>query len=128
MLEQNRIGFIGFTLDSAAVLRSLDVVVHASTKREPFGRSVVEAMACGCAVIASNAGGVEEISQIAGRDSMLMFEPGNCQQLTDRISLVATDSSARAKLQAAGITAARLFDRNQLLDNLLEFYSLECAK
>ena len=44
-----------------AALRALDVVVHASTRPEPFGRVIVEAMACGRAVVAVPAGGAAEL-------------------------------------------------------------------
>ncbi|HEU0080326.1 MAG TPA: glycosyltransferase, partial [Longimicrobiaceae bacterium] len=54
---EDRVGFTGYVEDSAAAMRALDVVVHASTEPEPFGLVIVEAMACGRAVIASEAGG-----------------------------------------------------------------------
>ena len=47
--------FTGFVKDSAAAIRALDVVVHASTDPEPFGLVVAEAMACGKPVVASRA-------------------------------------------------------------------------
>ena len=49
-----RVGFAGYQPDPAAAIRGLDVVVHASTRPEPFGRVIVEGMACGKAVIAVN--------------------------------------------------------------------------
>ena len=47
--------------DPAAALRALDVVVHASTRPEPFGRVIVEGMACGRAVVAVRDGGAAEL-------------------------------------------------------------------
>ena len=55
-----RVGFTGF-LPPAPVMRALDVVVHATTRPEPFGLAIAEAMACGRAVIMSAAGGAAEI-------------------------------------------------------------------
>ncbi len=40
---------------------ALDVVVHASTRPEPFGRVIVEGMACGRAVVAVRDGGSAEL-------------------------------------------------------------------
>ena len=40
---------------AAGVPCGTDIVVHASTKPEPFGRTIVEAMACGRAAIVANA-------------------------------------------------------------------------
>lgn len=53
--------FLGFRSDIPAVLRDLDIFVHASTTPEPFGQVVIEAMAEGVPVIASDGGGVREI-------------------------------------------------------------------
>jgi glycosyltransferase involved in cell wall biosynthesis len=57
----DRVGFIPFQSDTASVYCALDVVAHASTKPEPFGRTIAEAMACGRAVIAMEAGGTAEL-------------------------------------------------------------------
>ena len=38
----DKVGFTGFVRDTAAVLRALDIVVHASVAPEPFGRVIVE--------------------------------------------------------------------------------------
>jgi glycosyltransferase involved in cell wall biosynthesis len=53
--------FIDFQSDIVSSYNLLDIVVHASTKPEPFGRTIVEAMACEKAVIVSNAGGAAEL-------------------------------------------------------------------
>jgi glycosyltransferase involved in cell wall biosynthesis len=55
------VGFVPFQQDPADVYRSLDVVVHASTQPEPFGRTIVEAMACAKPVVVSQAGGAPEL-------------------------------------------------------------------
>ncbi len=58
---EGRVIFAGFRRDIPAVMNSLDVVVHASVRPEPFGRVIMEAMACGRPVIAMDAGGVREV-------------------------------------------------------------------
>jgi glycosyltransferase involved in cell wall biosynthesis len=55
--------FRGFREDVAAEIAQLDVCVHASTRPEPFGQVIIEAMAAGVPVVATNAGGVPEIVQ-----------------------------------------------------------------
>jgi glycosyltransferase involved in cell wall biosynthesis len=57
----NCCGLVPFRRDLPPVYRSLDVVVHASTRPEPFGRTIAEAMACGRAVVVSAAGGAAEL-------------------------------------------------------------------
>lgn len=53
--------FIDFQSDIVASYNMLDIIVHASTQPEPFGRTIVEAMACEKAVIVANAGGAAEL-------------------------------------------------------------------
>ncbi|WP_071191173.1 glycosyltransferase family 4 protein [Trichormus sp. NMC-1] len=57
----NKVDFLGFQENIAAIYRDLDIVVHASTQPEPFGLAIVEAMACGKPVIVSQAGGAAEL-------------------------------------------------------------------
>src|SRR5262249_20746176 len=57
----DRVGFTGFVGDTAPALRALDIVVHASTRPEPFGLVIAEAMACGRPIIVSDAGGAREV-------------------------------------------------------------------
>lgn len=57
---EGRVEFLGFRNDVPRLLRELDVVVCPSHE-EPFGRSVIEAMACAKPVVATNVGGIPEI-------------------------------------------------------------------
>ena len=77
---QDRVGFVPFQAATPPVYRALDVVVHASTRPEPFGLSIVEAMACGRAVIVAAGGGAAELFT-DGIDA-LGHEPGNVDLLT----------------------------------------------
>ena len=54
---------------------------------ENYPSSIIESFACGTPVIGSNIGGIPDIIQ-DGR-SGLLFEPGNPQQLADRIQFLA---------------------------------------
>lgn len=51
----------GFRMDVPVVMSALDVLVLASTSPEPFGRVLIEAMAAGKPVIATDAGAAREI-------------------------------------------------------------------
>ena len=99
-----RVAFTGFVARTAPVLRALDVVVHASTKPEPFGLAIAEAMACGCAVVVSNAGGAAEIVN-AGCDA-LTHPPGDAAALAAVLARLAQDPPLRARLGAAARAAA----------------------
>ena len=116
-----RIGFTGFISDVAAAMRSLDIVVHASSEPEPFGRVIVEGMACGRAVVASRAGGACEIIN-EGVDA-LGHTPGNAAEMAACLRQLINNKDLRAALGRAGrATAEQRFDRRRLAQELLPFY------
>ena len=115
------VGFTGFVDDVAAAIRSLDIVVHASTEPEPFGLAIIEAMSCGRPVIASAAGGAAEIAQIAG--GVLMHPPGDSAALARCIERLVCDPSERASLGAAGrASAEKSFRRSRLADQIVPIF------
>jgi glycosyltransferase involved in cell wall biosynthesis len=114
-----RVGFTGQVDDVSAVLRALDVAVHASTEPEPFGLVIAEAMACGRPVVVSRAGGAAEIAQAGA----VFHEPGNSVELAERVSELAGDAARRAALGREGREAAlRLFSRARLQQTLIPIY------
>ncbi|PYS48321.1 MAG: glycosyl transferase family 1 [Acidobacteria bacterium] len=116
-----RVGFTGFVRRSAEAMRSLDVVVHASTKPEPFGLVIIEAMACRRALIASRGGGANEI--IRDGVNALAHTPGHAEDLAGLIVRLAHDPKLREKLGEAGRqTAERHFDRARLGLELAPIY------
>ena len=117
----HRVGFTGFLDQPADAVRALDIVVHASTQPEPFGLVIAEAMACGRAVIVSEAGGAMEL--IETDINALGHPPGDAARLAERIALLATDRSLRARLGAAGrATAEQRFNRARLATELIPIY------
>jgi glycosyltransferase involved in cell wall biosynthesis len=117
----DRVGFVGFAEHPDAVLRALDIVVHASTAPEPFGLVIAEAMACGRAVVVSDAGGAREVIT-AGVDA-LVHTPGDGEGLAARIATLAVDAELRARIGRAGrATAERRFDQTRLAGDLLSVY------
>jgi glycosyltransferase involved in cell wall biosynthesis len=118
---ESRVGFTGFVPDTAAAMRALDIVVHASTDPEPFGLVIAEAMACGKPVIVSRAGGAAELTQ-PGVTS-LAFEPGDAAALANRIEQLAGDAALRARLGQAGRAAAeQAFNRRRLVQQVAPIY------
>ncbi|WP_020679337.1 glycosyltransferase family 4 protein [Marinobacterium rhizophilum] len=55
-----RVTFVGHRSDIQSFYRLADLTCHLSNKAEPFGRTVPEALACGCPVIAYDRGGASE--------------------------------------------------------------------
>jgi glycosyltransferase involved in cell wall biosynthesis len=58
---QTSVEFTGFCSDIPQIISTLSLVVHASTTPEPFGQVIIEGMAAGKPVVATNGGGVPEI-------------------------------------------------------------------
>ncbi len=77
--------FLPSTSEVTAALSSIDIFVHPSLT-EGLPNAVMEAMACGCAVVASRVGGCPELIE-HGIDGLL-FRPG---QLGELIAALRTD-------------------------------------
>jgi glycosyltransferase involved in cell wall biosynthesis len=117
----DRVGFIGFRQDPASAFQALDVVVHASTRPEPFGLTIVEGMACGRAVIVAAAGGAVELFR-QDHDA-LGFPPGDASALAAAIRSLILDPEQRRRLGAqARETAVLRFNTEQLGPKIVEAY------
>ena len=90
-------GFISDDELRALLLRAGCAVIP--SLYEPFGIVALEAMAAGAPVVAARTGGLAEI--IGGTNAGLMFEPGNVEQLADRIADVLTHPEASVAMRVA---------------------------
>ena len=117
----DHVGFTGFLHDTGPALRALDVVVHASTRPEPFGLVVAEAMACGRAVVVSAAGGAAEL--VTHGEDALTYAPGDVSALTSNLERL-LDPVLRLRLgREARARAEHRFSRTRLADELRVAYA-----
>ncbi len=86
------------------VYRALDVFLMAS-KAEPFGMVTVEAMASGCAVIGTRAGGTVDL--LGGGEFGVLCEPEDAGSLGAAMREMAGSVDLRSGLAARGVTEAR---------------------
>ncbi|QRN95958.1 glycosyltransferase family 4 protein [Archangium violaceum] len=93
---EGHVGLIPFQAEPSAIYRALDGVVHASTRPEPFGMTIVEAMSCARAVVVSSAGGAAELVR-PGHDA-LAFSPGDVEGLTEAMARLVREPELRARL------------------------------
>lgn len=94
------IHWLGWRDDALAVIAGLDVLVHTSVDPEPFGRVVLEGMALGTPVIATDAGGPSRI--ITHEADGLLVRPGDTGALVRAIERLSGDERLRRRLAKAG--------------------------
>ena len=101
-------------------LRAADVYVHPS-RADTFPISVLEALACGTAVVASRVGGIPE--QVRDETGVLV-EPGDPGALAAAIDSLLGDPIWRERMAAAGAEdARRRFSLERQIDAYVELYS-----
>ncbi|MBD2434056.1 MULTISPECIES: glycosyltransferase family 4 protein [Fischerella] len=82
----NYVSFLGHITNTTNLYQVSDVTVLPSLWSEPFGRVIVESMACGTPVVASCIGGIPEI--LTGEFQKGLFEPGNERDLSDTLNQI----------------------------------------
>jgi glycosyltransferase involved in cell wall biosynthesis len=116
-----RVGFIPFQDDPVEIYRCADVVVHASTRPEPFGLTIVEAMACARAVIVSLAGGAVEL--VTDGEEAVGIVPRDSASLAKAIVRLANNPKERDRLgQNAREAILSRFDANELVKQITLVY------
>jgi len=82
------------------ILPNFDIFLFTSIYPEPFGRTIIEAMASGLAVIGADVGGSREVFKFYPED--MMFEPGNSEELAVQIQRLANNPDLLQRLRQAG--------------------------
>jgi len=103
----DQITFRGHQPDIWRELSELDILVHASTVAEPFGRVIIEGMAAGVPVVAANAGGPREI--ITDGYDGLLFTPADPHALAACLAKLGSDPRLRAQLSANARSSAQRY-------------------
>jgi glycosyltransferase involved in cell wall biosynthesis len=103
---KERIIFLDYvpTADLPSLYSMAQSLVFASLY-EGFGLPVLEAMACGCPVIASNVTSIPEV----GGDSVLYVDPYDVENITQAMYHLLTDANLRKNFSNQGLKRARLF-------------------
>jgi glycosyltransferase involved in cell wall biosynthesis len=91
--------FVPAVRDVTSVLSSIDIFVL-PTRSEALSNSIMEAMACGCATVASRVGGNPELIEHGATG--LLFEAGNVDDLAAQLRTLILDRSLRRKVAGAG--------------------------
>ncbi len=104
----DRVEFLGFRDDVAALMPQIDIVVHASTLGEPFGQVVIEGMAAGKPLIATDGGALPEI--VVPGETGYLVAMGSADEMAAALErLLAAPSLARAMGRAGRGRVERMF-------------------
>lgn len=85
---------------------------------EGFGMPILEAMACECPVVSSNAGSLPEV----GGNACLYFNPKNTDDMVEKISMLLNNKRLRRQLIEKGFKRYTEFSWQKLARETLEIY------
>jgi glycosyltransferase involved in cell wall biosynthesis len=115
---------VGYQDDPTAWLSSTRVAVLCSDA-ENCPLSLIQAMANGCAVVATSVGGVPELVS-DGREGLLV-PPGDAGALASALSRLGSDHELRERLGRAGAERAEEFTVGTMTSRLLTTYQAALA-
>ncbi len=117
--QQDRVKICGFVGrdDLLGLYHHADAFVFPSLF-EGFGIPILEAMGCGCPVVASRSTSIPEIVGNAGE----YFEPTDSDDMASTILRVCQDAALRASLRERGISQARKFSWVKMADETMDVY------
>lgn len=115
----NRISFLGFVTDEDLLnlYNSCDCFVFPSYY-EGFGIPILEAMACGRAVVCANTSSIPEVANGAG----LLFDPYQPQEIARAMRDVLIDSELRQRMERLGVQRAATFSWQETARQTLDVY------
>ena len=103
-----------------SLMNSIRIFLYPS-REEPFGLSVIEAMACGIPVITSNVKGPSEI--VTHAYDGFTVSPGDVYELTKAVGQIMSDTALQMKLgRNARNTVEKRFDLQEHSRSLLRLY------
>jgi len=117
---KERFSFLGWVDDAERLLCEMDVFVSAS-ETESFGLAIVEAMAAGTAVVATETEGAREV--IDDRKTGLLVPIGDVERIAESVSELLKDSEKRHDLATRAREAANArFSLKRMVDEIEKVY------
>ncbi|QDV53762.1 Lipopolysaccharide core biosynthesis protein RfaG [Gimesia fumaroli] len=118
---KGRLHRLGYREDIAWLMNEADLLVHPA-KQEPLGRVLLEAIASGLPIVATDVGGTAEI--VTHEKSALLVPPGDSGALATAIGRALKDSGfSRNLATAARARALECFTQEQASERLSVFWN-----
>jgi phosphatidylinositol alpha-mannosyltransferase len=119
---RDRVRFLGMVTDAekTRMLRSVDVYVAPNTGGESFGVILLEAMAAGTPVLASDLEAFRIVLEQG--DAGRLFRTGDGSDLGKHAVALLDDAAARSELSAAGSLVVPRYDWSTVADRILAVY------
>ena len=116
------ITFVGFTTynDLPRYYKTADIVCCPATGWESFGIVLIEAMAVGTPVVASNISGYTSV--LTNDAEGLLVPPKNATELAKALLTLADDTSRRQRMGKQGIATAQRYSWDNVAKNVLACY------
>jgi glycosyltransferase involved in cell wall biosynthesis len=106
------------TDDELAALYRGALATVVPSPNEGFGLPALEAMACGCPVVAASAGALPEVCGHAA----LLVEPHRAEAWRDGLLRLRDDAALRRRLAAAGVERAASFTWQRTAEGMVDVY------
>jgi glycosyltransferase involved in cell wall biosynthesis len=104
------------SLSEARDIYSQSLVWIVASRSEGFSLPVLEAMACGCTVVATDCGGTKDLI-VDGRNGFLV-PAGDIAGIVDRVGLLLANDDLRAKIRQASQQTIKLFAWDKCISQL----------
>ena len=119
LAARERIVFLDYVpINELPVLYSMAQSLVFASLYEGFGLPVLEAMACGCPVIASTATSIPEV----GGDSVLYVDPYDVDEIARTMCRVLQNAELRTSLRQQGLQRAKLFSWEKTAQDVCQIF------
>ena len=115
-----RVLLLGYRRDVVRIMNGIDVFVLTS-HNEGLGLVVVEAMAAGKPVVATDVGGVSEV--VVDGQTGILLPAGEPLRMAEAILRLISDPALASRLGGAGRERASLFSIDTMIDRTIELYN-----
>jgi glycosyltransferase involved in cell wall biosynthesis len=117
-----RVIFLGWRPDVEEVLACLDLLVLPSLN-EGMGRVLVEAMAAGLPIVASEVGGIPDL--VTNGENGLLVPPAAVPELASAICELLQDKARRTRMGEVGRRISRQYSTEAMVDQISSLYEIQ---